>query len=92
MESNYFGTSKIETTNKNNTEILKLRGEKWSFDYKFKHFYFDNKNDCTVKINGGSPIFLEAGDSWQTDITNTPIESFVIVESGISYKWSGDLA
>lgn len=92
LKKNYFGTDKIEKTTKENTEILRFKKEDWTFNYSFGHFYFDNKDDCTVIINGGLPIFLEAGDSWQTDNTNTAIESFIVVESGVSYKWSGDLS
>ncbi len=90
MGNRYMGTAKIETTEKENTEILSLRNDKWTYDYVFTHFYFDNKDECRVKINGSEPIYLEAGDGFQTDYYNTPIHSFIIVESGVSYKWSGD--
>lgn len=90
MGNRYMGTDRIETTKEKNTEILSLRNEKWSYDYSFTHFFFDNKDACTVKINNSNPIYLEAGDGFQTDYYNTPINSFIIIESGVSYKWSGD--
>ena len=59
---------------------------------EFYEFYFVNLLDCTVKINGGNPIFLKAGiDAGDFTFTinsqNTMISSFVIVEPNITYNW-----
>lgn len=86
----YYGTDKIETTTDENTELIPKKKSNWTINYSFKDLYLDNKTDCTIIVNDGDPIFLEAEDGFQINKTNTPIRSLVIVESGVSYKWSGN--
>lgn len=56
---------------------------------QFYKFSFLNTEVCTVKINGGKSIPIDADQGVQTDDNDAPIFSFVIVESGINYKWFG---
>ncbi len=46
-------------------------------------------NECHVSINGGAPIYLRAGQGFQMDAHDSPITSFKISESGITYNFLG---
>ena len=61
----------------------------------FYVFSFINTEAWHVKINGSDPIFLDAGQGFDLESRPAiseqipPINSFMIVESGISYQWIG---
>lgn len=89
--SGYIGSPNLETTSSANFEIIP--NPPTSFHYKKYNLYklsFLNHNlDCRVIINGGNPIFLAAGQGFEMNEIDTPIYSFKIVETGISYNWLG---
>lgn len=58
-------------------------------NYKFYEFAFLNTQACTVKINGGKLIPLDADQGVKITDNDAPVSSFVIVEAGINYKWFG---
>ena len=52
--------------------------------YKFK---FHNLDHCTVKINGGSNIYLIAGDGFESTETDGEIYSFIISQTAVRYSY-----
>lgn len=87
MASGYAGSNGILTSTAN-TEIVNPENLGLN-KLSFKKFSFLNKNNCTVKINGSDPIFLEAGQGFASDESDPPIKSFIIIEEGIQYNWIG---
>lgn len=87
--SGYKGTPSIQTSTANQ-EIIPPTPAGWSgVKLSFYKFSFQNKANCTVKINGGDPIYLEADDGFEVNLEDAPITSFVIVEAGIQFKFIG---
>ena len=85
--SGYTGTDGIKTS-KANEEIVPSKPEGWSV-YQFYKFQFINHNKtCKVKINGGSPIYLHNGYGFETTSEDSPIRSFIIVDSGVEYSFT----
>lgn len=86
----YFGSDNKKTTSQANTEIIQQHKstptDKYFSAYKFT---FKTFNDCHVKINGGSSIFLEANQVFSTDYYDAKIKTFVIVEAGVQYYYIG---
>jgi hypothetical protein len=90
--NDYIGTPDIMTTSSPNSEIIPSPPAElnWTQGYKLYKFSFSNPNQaCHVKINGGSPIYLSASQGFEMDESDDPIESFIIVENGISYNFIG---
>jgi len=61
----------------------------------FGSFSFVNTEICHIKVNGGNPIYLAAGQGFDyehnaTLYRNPPlVSSLVIVEADINYQWIG---
>jgi hypothetical protein len=57
--------------------------------YSFYQFSFLNHDaDCSVYINdNANPIFLRAGQGFESDAEDMPIYSFIIKEAGITYNY-----
>lgn len=73
-----------------NQEVLPLLNEKWTFPHGlYYEFSFMNSQTCTVIINGKDKNVLDANQGFQIDRNDVLIESVVILEDGIDYKWSG---
>jgi hypothetical protein len=86
----YLGSSDLQVSTVNMEVIpdaVALRG--WTQGYALYKFEFSNSSACHVKINGGSPIFLKAGQGFSMDEGDKEITSFVIVESNITFNWAG---
>ncbi|MEK4025531.1 hypothetical protein [Sporosarcina sp. FSL W7-1283] len=89
MGNGYLGSSKI-LTSAANQEIVPETPENWTSDrYSIYKLSFINKNNCSVKINGGSSIYLEANQGFESSKEDKAINSFVIVEEGIQYSFIG---
>ncbi len=86
--SGFKGTSQIETSIANQELISTLKPDGWTL-FQMYSMTFKNYTPCTVKINGGDPIFLDKGDGFVTSHVDTPIYSFVIVEAGVQYTFVG---
>lgn len=56
---------------------------------RFYKFSFINDQDCTIKINGGDPIFLRAAQGFDSGKVDVLIRSFVIVEASVTYNFIG---
>lgn len=88
--SGFIGTPSVQTSTANHDVISDVPNpdphKTTTVLYKFS---FLNQADCSVKINGGDPIFIPANKGWNTEVYDATITSFVIVESGISYNWAG---
>jgi hypothetical protein len=85
----YIGTDSLKTSTANQ-ECIPSVPVNWTGRYNLYKFSFDNADQsCSVKINGGSPIYLKAGQGFEIQKEDAPIWSFVIVEAGISYNWIG---
>ncbi|MFS0657339.1 hypothetical protein AB1L07_01775 [Niallia alba] len=85
--TDYLGSDSIQQTTTTNQEIIPLPPSTWTKGYNFYRFSFDNLDACTVKINKGKPIYIRAGKGFNTDIYDSPIYSFVIIENGIRFNW-----
>ncbi len=88
--SNYIGSSD-PTTSTSNQEVIPTKPENWSRGYNLYRFSFQNDQDCHVKINGGDQIYLRANQGFNSSEVDAPINSFVVVESGIVYNWLGGI-
>lgn len=90
----YYGTDSLKTTEENMEEILDFSNVQKNpankYVNSFYRFDLDNKNDCTIYVNGSEDgIFLEAGNGWRTEIEDPVTKSIKIKESGVTYKWVG---
>ena len=70
-----------------NEEILPLQDN--GNPYSFYKFNFINRGACHVVINKGDVIYLDATQGFEMSEIDQPVQSFRIVESGISYNWIG---
>ncbi|MCP1459664.1 hypothetical protein J3D57_001634 [Bacillus amyloliquefaciens] len=86
--SGYIGSSMLEKS-KPNHEVIPSPPATWTIKYSFYKFSFSNDQECHVSINGGDPIYLRAGQGFQMDAHDSPITSFKISESGITYNFLG---
>ena len=84
----YLGSSAIETSVAN-AEVLPSAPAGWSTGYSLYRFSFINESACTVKINGGDPVYIRAWQGFNIDEKDTPITSFVICENDILYNYVG---
>lgn len=86
--SGYIGSPKLEKST-SNQEVIPSPPPTWTMKYSFYKFSFSNDQECHVSINGGNPIYLRAGQGFQMDAHDSPITSFKISESGITYNFLG---
>lgn len=87
--SGWLGSSAI-TTSTANKELVPPSPAGWvNMKLGFYKFQFRNLQACTVKINGGAPIYLDAEQGFVSDSEDATIYNFVIVESEIQYQWVG---
>jgi hypothetical protein len=91
LGNGFLGTDSLKTSTANvqlipSPPVGFVLGKKYNL-YKFA---FMNDQDCSVLINdNASPIFLLAGQGFETNEIDAPIHSFKIVEVGINYNWLG---
>lgn len=59
-------------------------------------FAFRNTENCHVIINGkkgtgegGVQLYLREGQGFSMELGDSPIHSFVVVESGVHFNWVG---
>lgn len=85
------GTSKVETTDKVDTELCTFKGKNDNFTTpaKFSTFQFMNYTDCTVTVNEGVPVFLPEGMGLQFGFDELIVHSFVVKETATKYIWVG---
>ncbi|MFK7678841.1 hypothetical protein ACI3ER_12425 [Bacillus sp. Wb] len=87
--SGWLGSPSI-TTSTANKELVPASPAQWvNVKLGFYKFEFRNLQACTVKINGGNPIYLDAEQGFVSGAEDATIYNFVIVESGIQYQWVG---
>lgn len=86
--SGYLGSPDLQTSTANQ-EIIPTPPVGWTTGYNIYKFSFVNDQACHVKVNGNSQIFLRAGQGFNMDQNDRLINSFVIVESGITLNWIG---
>lgn len=85
----YMGSESI-LTSVANEEIIPETPSNWTSErYYYYRFDFMNLSDCTIIINNGGKIFLPAGCGYSINENTPVIRSFKIVESGVSFHWSG---
>lgn len=90
LGNGYIGSDSVKTSTSNQEVIPSPHAQlNWTTKYNLYKFSFMNLQPCTVEINGGNPIYLEAEMGFEMNHIDTPVYSFVIVESGISYYWLG---
>ncbi|MGB6408130.1 MAG: hypothetical protein WBF39_11685 [Planococcus donghaensis] len=87
--SGYLGSTALQTSTANQ-EIVPSKKVGWTSGYKLYKFSFDNENqDCTVRINGETTLFLKAGQGFEIEQGDAPIHSFIIVTAGVTFSWIG---
>lgn len=84
----YIGSSNLQTSTANQ-EIIPSPPSHWTLGYNCYKLSFFNSQDCTVKINNLDPIYLQANQGFEMDKEDSPITSFVIIESGVGFNWIG---
>jgi len=73
-----------------NTQVIPVPPVDWvNAYYAFYKFVFTNDIACTIKINGGDPIYLAAGQGFTVDKGDLVVTSFVIVTANVKYTWVG---
>ncbi|WP_226035592.1 hypothetical protein [Aquibacillus saliphilus] len=82
----FLGSPDIEVST-SNKEIIPIKRE--NVRHVFYKFSFKSFQDVHVKINGGDPIFLEANEWFTTESEDRYVDSLVIVEADINYRWLG---
>jgi len=86
----YFGSTEIELSTANQEVIPAMVATVYVSAENgrcvFTDFSFVNTEVCHVKINDSLPIFLDAGQGFDS---GSYINSFIIVEDGIHYNWIG---
>lgn len=85
----YIGTDSLKTSTANLQIIPSPSDASWNIGYKLYKFQFTNDQDCTVIINGLTTLFLRAGYGFEIESDDAPITSFVIVNAGITYTFTG---
>ena len=85
--SGFLGTPALITTTVNH-ELVPPKPANWTMGYNCYKFSLDNESSCTIKINGGSPMFLKAGQGYNTETGDALVWSFVIVEAGVVCNFS----
>lgn len=86
LMANGYGGNKGTSTAKQ--DILASNGLTFSPDYY--ELSFLNDTDCTIIINGSvNSIPLAANQGVMIDSNDKKINSIVIVEAGVGYKWFG---
>lgn len=89
MANGFLGAETILTSTENH-EVVPETPSNWTWDkYSFYKFSFINYDPCTIKINGGEPIYLKELQGFESSERDVKINSFVIVESGIEFSWLG---
>ena len=89
MGNGYLGSESLITSTEN-YEVVPNTPDGWSDErYSFYKFSFINKTDCTIRINGGNPIFLEKNQGFEANKGDAKINSFVIVEPDVEFNWIG---
>lgn len=84
----YCGSNGVKTTSTANTEIVPVPTG-WTGRCKIYKMIFTPLSNCTVKINGSDPIYMVANETFETDINDEAIESFIIIEVGAQYRFIG---
>lgn len=74
----FVGSSAIQTSTANQELVA---------GKPFYRMSFLNKADCTIKINGGDPIFLEEEQGFDSSERDVSIESFIVVTEGIQFNY-----
>lgn len=87
--SRVIGSKAIETTNVENYELVNYRGENNSFTKasSLKSLAFIALSDCTVKINNGTEILIQSGESLEFEFNEMIIDSFIISEKGTKFRY-----
>lgn len=85
--SGFLGTSKLEVSTANQ-ELIPNAPSNWTMGYSAYNFIFMNSEECTVKINNTTRIFLRARQGFGTGDSDPLITSFIIETAGVSYNFA----
>ena len=88
--SGYIGSASLETSVAN-VEIIPTPPSSlgWTINYKLYKFSFINTQACTIKINNGDPIFLQANQGLNIDQNDKEITSLKVCENNVNFSWVG---
>lgn len=87
--SGYLGSSALQISTANQ-ELVPSPPASWTTNYKLYKFSFDNENqECTIRINSQTTLFLKAGQGFEMERGDAPIFSFVVIEAGIDFTFIG---
>lgn len=85
----YLGSPNVITSTANE-ELVPASPAGWTNSkYTFYEFDFYNTQACHVQINGGSAIYLAAGQNFHSTVWDKPINSFIVVDASITCNWMG---
>lgn len=90
LGNGYIGSDSVKTSSANQ-EIIPTPPAQlgWTTKYNLYKMSFMNNQSCTVKINNGDPIYLEAGMGFESNQVDSPIWSFVIITNNVQFYWIG---
>ena len=83
------GSETMLVTINTHTEVIQPLDPSHTHTPSYYKFQFNNRDTCSVSINGGNPILLWQGQGFTTERDDMVIESFVIVEPNVRYSWIG---
>lgn len=93
--SGYIGSENLQTSTAMQ-EIVPNSTHKGLRLNSLYSFAFINTESCHVIINGkkgigegGVTIYLAEGQGFSTVLGDAPIDSFIVVESGVHFNWVG---
>lgn len=88
MKADFIGSDDLMVSTAN-MEIIPPKPEGWTSGYNFIIFALFNDQPCRVSINGSKPIYFKANQGFYFPLCNMIIESFVIIDEGITFNWIG---
>lgn len=93
--SGYIGSSDLQASSAMQEIIPNTTHNGNSLNYLYS-FAFRNTESCHVIVNGnkgtgngGVTLYLREGQGFSMEVGDTPIHSFVIVETGVHFNWVG---
>jgi len=85
----YLGSSAIMTSTSNQEIVQTQLVAPYTSLGKFT---FINDAVCHVLINNSAPILLRANQGFYSEQEDYRINSFIIVDSGITFSWIGEIS
>lgn len=87
MGSGYCGSPSLLTSIENKEIIQQHKPANHVGEFSAYRFSFNNLQDCVIKINGGSNIFLIANQGFSMSYEDRWVNTFTIVTPDVQYNY-----